>query len=351
MSIMLKNEEKIIIDRTLEQILKSNKEINPKMSEKFLILLKNIGVDFIEIDKSVIDSIKKFPEDLKYIYIVRNTLDIKSINKYSMKFEYIVLNYDNTEDKELIDSLRDKNIILEIDIRILDKLFIEKNLIKFQKMNIKIIRIKNVVKYNLCVWKRLICDIKKKFNVKVDFYPSNKFYMATAVGIEACIDGADSITAVFNGQNFGRASLEEVLLGLHVMKKATVFGNFKLIGETAKVYSSLVNDKIYSMKAVIGEDIFKYESGIHVDGINKNPHTYEPYNPYDIGKKRTMYIGKHSGKKAIMIRLNQLNIDYSDIDINEFLKKVTGLSIKLKRNIYDNELVEIFNKFKNTCLK
>ncbi len=74
------------------------------------------------------------------------------------------------------------------------------------------------------------------------------------------------------------------------------------------------------MKPVIGEDIFKCESGIHVDGIEKNTHTYEPYNPDDIGSKRTIYIGKHSGKKAVVLRLNSLNIDCNELDINKVFK-------------------------------
>ncbi|WP_446898122.1 homocitrate synthase/isopropylmalate synthase family protein [Clostridium sp. LBM24168] len=353
MSIIVKNRKKIIIDRTLPEVVKRLKEVNNNVSIRFLALLKNLGVDMIEIDRCVLNGIKNIPQDLDYIYRVEDVSDIYFMDGCGIDFKYIVIDYKKslTLSEDALNILKDKKIMLEVDIKILDELYERGDSSIVDKLNLECLRIKHIVKYDICGWGRLISDIKEKFHVNVDLCADSRYYMATAISIEACMDGADSVTAVFNGQIYGFASLEEVVVGLKVIKNGQVYGNLKLIGEMAKIYTELSHEKVYRMKAVIGEDIFKYESGIHVDGIEKNPVTYEPYNPYDIGEKRTMYIGKHSGKKAVIIRLQELNIDCRDIDMDGLLKKVREISIKLKRNIFDDELIQIYNDFKNRCLR
>lgn len=353
MSIIIKNSKKVIIDRTLPEVVKRLKEVNSHVAIRFLTMLKSLGVDMIEVNRAVLKEIKDIPENLDYIYRVEDVSDIYFMDKCKIDFKYIVMDYEKslTLNEDTLNDLKDKKIMLEIDIKILDELCKKEDPSILSRLNLKCLRIKDVVKYDIHGWSRLIEDIKEQFHVDVDLCADSKYCMATAISIEACMDGADSVTAAFNGQIYGLASLEEVIVGLKVIKNGEVSGNLKLIGEMAKIYTQLTHEKVYRMKAVIGEDIFKYESGIHVDGIEKNPVTYEPYNPYDIGEKRTMYIGKHSGKKAVIIRLQELNIDCSHINMDGFLKIVRELSIKLKRNIFDDELVEIYNDFKNTCLR
>ncbi|WP_242872328.1 homocitrate synthase/isopropylmalate synthase family protein [Clostridium coskatii] len=342
MSIILGKEKKLIVDRTLPEVVKRAEIVDQDLADEFITLVKNIGVDFIEINGEVLQKIKNLPENVDYIYRVGDLLDV-------YEFEHLIIDYKKAEilPEEFLNKLRNKKIILEVDIKVLEQFNVKDNCKIFGKLNIICIRIKGIVKYNIAGWNRLIENIKNRFSVYVDFCADDKFYMATSVSIESCVDGADVVTAAFNGQVYGFASLEEVILGLKVIKGGKVCGNLEFMEQLVEVYTKLTHKKVHPMKAVIGEDIFKYESGIHVDGIEKNPDTYEPYNPYDIGKKRIMYIGKHSGKKAVMIKLKELNIDYQDVDIGEFLKEVRKNSIKLKRNIFDKELISMFNDFKN----
>lgn len=344
MSIIIKKRRKIIIDRTLSEIVKANKNIELKLTAEFLALIKELGVDFIEINQEVIEKITELPEGLKYIYRFENVFD-------AQKFKYIILNYKKLRylDENSLEKLKDKKIMLEVSIRDLDKIAIEEFDKIFNSIDVVCIRVKDVVKYNLSGWNRFIEGIKNRFSVYVDFCASNKYYMATSVSLEACVDGADSVTAAFNGQIYDLAPLEEVILALKVIKNGEFHGNLKLLAKAVGVYEKLTGKKVFPMKAVIGEDIFKYESGIHVDGIEKNPSNYEPYNPCDIGGTRTMYIGKHSGKKAVMVKLKELNVDYEGVNIENFLDKIRKMSTELKRNILDDELIKMFNDFKKSA--
>lgn len=353
MSIVLRNSRKIIIDRSLLEVTNKLKEINRDVSREFLILLKGLGVDIIEINDVVLNKVKNLPENLDYIYRIDNISNLHFIDRYKMNFKCLVIDYKEllNLNKEILNRLRNSRIMIEVDIKAIDQLCLEKNIEIFNKLDVECVRIKGVIKYDIYGLDRLIENIRRYFSSNVDLCADSGFYMATAISIEACMDGADSITAAFNGQIYGLAALEEVILGLKVIKNGKLSGDLKVIKKLTKVYEKLSYEKIYCMKPVIGEDIFKCESGIHVDGMEKDPNTYEPYNPYDIGSIRTVYIGKHSGKKSVMIKLKKLNIDYRNINVNEILKKVRETSIKLNRNVFDDELIQICNDLKDTCLK
>ncbi|SMC25115.1 homocitrate synthase NifV [Clostridium acidisoli DSM 12555] len=339
MSVILDKSKKIIIDRTLPEIIKKIKNIDGYEVLKFIKLLKKIGVDFIEIDQKTLLSLVEIQNSSQYIYRVENQSDLKFLYKY--EFKYVVFDYSLVN--EFSEKLLGRKIILEISIDDLDELFLDENKTIFNRFNIKILRIKDIKNCNFDGWSELIKDIKCRFFVDVDFCPSDIYSMGTAIAIEACIDGVESITATINGKGDSFAPLEEIILGLKVIKNATVIGNTTSIDDLKKCYKAITKEKIYSMKAILGEDIFKYESGIHVDGIEKNPTNYEPYNPIEIGTNRKMYIGKHSGKKAVMVRLNELHVKSNNININTLLDEIRDKSIELRRNIYDEELIVMCN--------
>lgn len=340
MSVILDKSKKIIIDRTLPEVIKKMKNIDGYEVLKFIKLLKEIGVDFIEIDQKTLLGLAEIQNTNKYIYRIENKSDIKFLYKY--EFKYVVLDYTLVNEFSL--ELLGRKIILEISIDDLDELFLDENKTIFNIFNIKVLRIKNVKNCNFQGWHELLKDIKCRFFVDVDFCPSDVYSMGTAIAIEACIDGVESITATINGKGDSFAPLEEIILGLKVIKNATVIGDTTAIDDLKKCYKSLTKEKIYSMKAILGEDIFKYESGIHVDGIEKNPTNYEPYNPIEIGTYRQMYIGKHSGKKAVMVRLNELHVKFNNINLNTLLNEIRDKSIELRRNVYDEELIVMCNQ-------
>ncbi|MBC2582419.1 homocitrate synthase [Clostridium sp. DJ247] len=345
MSIIVEGSKKLIIDRTLPEVAKNLKNVKKDHVFSFLKLLKQVGVDLIEIDKLTIDKVGKLPRTLEYIFRIKTCKDIALIDKYN--FKYLVVDYERALSLSLehVNKITNRNVILEINIEDLNN-FLEHNYNKIiNKLNIKCLRISNVNKYNLLTWKQLIENIKSRFLVTVDFCADNKYYMATAISIEACTDGADVITTAFNGENYGFAPLEEVVMALKIIKNGNVCGDLRLLGELSTVYKNLTKENIFCMKAILGEDIFKYESGIHVDGIEKNPITYEPYDPNDVGQKRKMFIGKHSGSRAVMVKLKELNISYTGIDMEALLQKIRVKSIQLKRNILDEELIQMSNSF------
>lgn len=345
MAIIVNEVEKNIIDRTIPELVRKFENFDNEDITYFLELLSKVGVDLFEIDKAAIDKINRLPLRLDYIYRVENIEDLQYLNKYS--FKYVVLGYKIASEinEKFQDKLRESNIILEIDIEDLDKLYMDENNKIFCRYNIACVRISNVDKIDFLGRDDLIKDIKANFSVFVDFSASNKYYMATSIAIDACVEGSDFITTEFNSKNY--AAMEEVILALKVIKKAKICGDLQLISELTKVYEKIAGKKLYSMKPILGEDIFKYESGIHADGIAKNPKNYEPFSPEFIGAHRKLYIGKHSGKRALMVKFEELKLDYNNIDMDLFLNDIREKSIEMKRNVLDEEIVKMYEIYLN----
>lgn len=338
MPIIIDNKKKFIMDRTVPELIKEVKISERRYLYYFIELLKKIGVDMIEINEEAITKFGELPSNINYAYRIKSQDELQIIRQYG--FKQIIVNCKSPEN--LIGKINKENIILEVDLKDIHTAIRRKWL---RKPNISCVVITGAEECNYDGWGEIINSIKKNFLSQVGFCASNKYFMATAISIESIEDGADFISVAFNGERYGFSSLEEVIMALRVIKKASIGGELKFIRAAVELYEKLTHKNIYSMKPVLGKDIFNYESGIHVDGIEKNPKTYEPFNPQDIGTERKMFIGKHSGKKAVMTKLLQLRVQLRDVNMDDFLSEVRKSSILLRRNLFDDELVKLYKNF------
>lgn len=345
MSVILSGRRKFIIDKTLikdkELICKNRNQI-----DCFLTLLNKIGADLIEIDRNLVKKINIEGNSTNFAYLVKDEQDMPVINDYDFKYLILDIKIAKNFDNSSISSMNRSKIILEVDVKDLNAIFSDINYEIFNNFNVFSIRVKKVKKCNINGWCNIIRKIKNELGVLVDFCADDDYYMATAIVIEACNDGSDFVTVAFNGEEYKLASLEEFILASKIINNAEVTGNLKMLKVISEVYEKLSNRKLSGMKPVIGQDIFRCESGIHVDGIEKKSITYEPYRPNEVGMERELVIGKHSGSKAVKVKLRELNIKSDNLDIDKFLLKIREKSIELHRNIFDDELKDMYESFK-----
>lgn len=97
-----------------------------------------------------------------------------------------------------------------------------------------------------------------------------------------------------------------------------------------------------ALKAIVGSNMFRHESGIHADGALKNPKNYEAFDPAEVGLERQIVIGKHSGKAAVVNKFKEFDIDISDEDANLVLEEIRRTSVRLKRSLFDKEIASIY---------
>jgi homocitrate synthase NifV len=94
-------------------------------------------------------------------------------------------------------------------------------------------------------------------------------------------------------------------------------------------------------KAVVGEKVFSHESGLHADGVLKNPANYEGFDPAEVGLSRHLVLGKHSGSSGLRHRLAQLGMSLDRTGASALLEQVRSLSQQNKRPLTDLELLTL----------
>lgn len=188
----------------------------------------------------------------------------------------------------------------------------------------------------------LVTELMKVTHVPLSIHCHNDFGLAVANSLAAVRCGARQVHVCVNGlgERCGNAALEEVVLGLMAFYGCETNIDSKRIGATSKLVSRLTGLPIPDNKAIVGQNAFSHESGIHVHGVLKNPATYEAFSPELVGMQRNIVIGKHSGAHSIKEKLRQYGIEITEAQINDVVEKVKKLA-ESGKEVDDAELVAL----------
>ncbi|MFM8659317.1 MAG: 2-isopropylmalate synthase [Candidatus Nitrosotenuis sp.] len=165
-------------------------------------------------------------------------------------------------------------------------------------------------------------------NLPVSVHCHNDFGLAVANAISGIQAGASCAHVTINGigERAGNASLEEFVMALQCLQfgdqKWETGINTKLLYETSKFVSNLVGIKVQPNKAIVGENAFGHESGIHTHGILNNPLTYEPISPELVGRTRWLQVGKHAGIHGVSAMLEEYGVKANEDQLKQILDKV-----------------------------
>jgi len=209
---------------------------------------------------------------------------------------------------------------------------------------------------------KLIADINKNVpnidEAVISVHGHNGLGLAVANFLEAVKNGARQLECTINGigERAGNASLEELVMALHVRK--SFYNSFfkrnpdsptpltairtEEITKTSRLVSNLTGMIVQPNKAIVGANAFAHESGIHQDGMLKNRETYEIMTPESVGVKKTsLVMGKHSGRHAFKDKLSDLGYaDVTDDVVQAAFGKFKILADK-KKHIYDEDIVAL----------
>ncbi|HEX3016007.1 MAG TPA: homocitrate synthase [Desulfobacteria bacterium] len=186
--------------------------------------------------------------------------------------------------------------------------------------------------------------LTKRVGIDVEMHTHNDFGMATANALAGVRAGASHVGVTVNGlgERAGNAALEEVVMALKYLDDNDL--NFKTTKfRELSEYVSLASGRVLPpWKAIVGTNMFAHESGIHTDGVQKNPLTYEVFSPAEVGLERQIVIGKHSGTAAIVAKFKEYGRELTHDEAAELLPRVKAMAVELKRSLFDKELIYLY---------
>lgn len=186
-----------------------------------------------------------------------------------------------------------------------------------------------------------ISELKQKTSCSIEFHGANQYSLATANALSAIQAGAAGIgTAVAGVGNPGHAAWEEVLLSKRFLLKRPAEMADGLAKRCAAILAAM-EEELAVDKAVIGDNIFAHESGLHVFGIQKDPQIYEPFPPEAVGLERYLIVGKHSGATSLQIVLQDKGIQVHPTALQRMLKQVRRAVLARKRPLRSAEVLEL----------
>ena len=180
-------------------------------------------------------------------------------------------------------------------------------------------------------------------NVVLSVHCHDDLGMAVANSLSAVHAGARQVECTINGigERAGNCSLEEVAMalktregfyGLHTGIQTT------RLYPTSRLLSTITGMMVPRNKAIVGENAFAHESGIHQHGMLKHHSTYEIMRPQDVGLSRTnLVLGKHSGRHALRDRIKDLGYELSEADLNRVFTDFKALADK-KKELFDGDI-------------
>ena len=164
--------------------------------------------------------------------------------------------------------------------------------------------------------------------VELSVHCHNDLGLATANSLMAVMCGANQVECTVNGigERAGNAAMEEVVAAIKT--RSDIFDAYTNIDtRKIKMISNMVIEATGSMlqnnKAVVGENAFKHESGIHQAGVISERQTYELMDPSEYGiEEDSIVIGIHSGKAAIVDKIQKMRMNPFDYEVDEIVKDI-----------------------------
>ena len=175
----------------------------------------------------------------------------------------------------------------------------------------------------------------------------NDFGMAVANAIAGIHAGATWVNTTVGGlgERAGNAALEEVVMALKYVEGWEQQFDTKRFREIGEYVAAAAGRTIPVWKSVIGTNMFAHESGIHADGVIKNPKTYEVFSPDEVGLERQIVVGKHSGSRSIELKFHEWGMDIPKDVANALLPRVRKMAIEVKRPLFDKELRQVYDEY------
>ncbi|RZI42985.1 homocitrate synthase [Herbaspirillum sp. HC18] len=189
-----------------------------------------------------------------------------------------------------------------------------------------------------------IRELRSTVDLEIEIHAHNDLGLATANTLAAINAGATHANTTVNGlgERAGNAPLEEVAMALRHLYQLETRIDTRRLPQISSLVASASGRPVAANKSIVGDAVFTHESGIHVDGLLKNPVNYESFSPAELGRQHRMVLGKHSGSRAVKDAYARIGIMLSDGDAQRMLDKIRIHAMFAKRTPSTDELAGFY---------
>ena len=189
-----------------------------------------------------------------------------------------------------------------------------------------------------------IRQLREATDLELEMHAHNDLGMATANTLAAVLAGASHINTTVNGlgERAGNAALEETVTAMHHLYNIETGINSRHFPEISRLVSIASGRPIPVNKSIVGDAVFTHESGIHVDGLLKNPLNYQGLAPETVGRSHKLVLGKHSGTSAVMHAYAAIGITLTEFEAKAMLARIREHAVATKRTLSAADLERFY---------
>ena len=175
--------------------------------------------------------------------------------------------------------------------------------------------------------------LRRAVDLDLEMHAHNDLGLATANTLAAIRAGATHVNTTVNGlgERAGNAPLEEVVMALRHLYGIETAVNTMHFPDISQLVAKASGRPVPSNKSIVGEGVFTHESGIHVDGLIKDPRNYETFSPAEVGREHRTVLGKHSGSHSVINAYAKIGLILSDLEAHSLLDMIRDHATQTKR--------------------
>jgi homocitrate synthase NifV len=194
---------------------------------------------------------------------------------------------------------------------------------------------------------KVISSLRSAVDIEIEMHAHDDLGLATANSLAAAVAGATHLNTTVNGlgERAGNAPLEEVAHGLKRLYQLETGIDLTHFPALSKLVAAASGHPVPYQKSLVGEGVFTHEAGIHVDGLLKDPNTYQGFDPVEVGRRHKLVVGKHSGAHGIIAAYATMGLKLSQAEARALMPDIRTFAERAKRSPADQELLFIYQKF------
>jgi 2-isopropylmalate synthase len=187
-----------------------------------------------------------------------------------------------------------------------------------------------------------VCALRQRLlPCKIDLHCHDDYGLALANAMAGIHAGADCIHTTVNGlgERTGIPDLAETIVAFHNLEGIQKY-NIQPLMHLSNYLEKISGFFLAPNKPITGQNAFSHKSGVHTNGILKDPRTYEPFDPSLLGRERKIVIDKYTGKSAVASRLEEYDIEVSTAELEVIVSRIKNLGEERKQ-LFDADILEI----------